>query len=264
MPPRRNCYSAIVDGVSVLERFDEELRNDPPPEAGTRFETVGGVVRAIGHYAWIIYSKLSEASADRAIAEQVAYFTSLGQEVEWKVYGHDRPPDLGARLAAHGFEAGETETLMAFDLGWDMPPAVHHPDIEIRRVRDDAGLNDLIAVSSEAFGRDPSRIAALSRARLHDPTLGLFVAYADGEPAAAGRLEMPPGRSFAGLWGSGTRPAFRGRGIYRALVAARAREAKRLGFRYLNTDARDTSRPILERLGFVPVTTITAWILQPL
>ncbi len=152
---------------------------------------------------------------------------------------------------------------MAFDLGWDIPPAVPHPDIEIRRVRDDAGLNDLIAVSSEAFGRDPSKMGALFRARLRDPTLGLFVAYADDEPAAAGRLEMPSGRSFAGLWGSGTRPAFRGRGIYRAMVAARAREAKRLGFRYLYIEARDTSRPILERLGFMPVTTITAWILRP-
>ncbi len=84
-----------MDSVSILERFDAELRSDPPPEAGTRFEAMGGVVRAVGYYAWIIYSKLSEASADRAIVEQVAYFTSLGQEVEWKVYGHDRPPIWG-------------------------------------------------------------------------------------------------------------------------------------------------------------------------
>ncbi len=78
-----------------------------------------------------------------------------------------------------------------------------HPDIEIRRVRDDAGLTDLIAVSSEAFGRDQSKMGALFRARLRDPTLGLFVDYADDEPAAAGRLEMPSGRSFAGLWAAG-------------------------------------------------------------
>lgn len=251
-----------MDSLSILERFDAEMRIDPAPEAGVRFEGLGGVVRAVGQYACIGYSKLSEASANRAIEDQVAYFTALGQEVEWKVYGHDRPRDLGARLAAHGFEADETETVMVFDLARDMP-AKPKLDVEIRRIRDEAGLNDLIAVTSEAFGRDERRRADRFRTRLDDPTLGLFVAYADGVPVAAGRLEMPCGRSFAGLWGGGTVPAFRGRGIYRALVAERAREAKRLGYRYLNVDARDTSRPILERLGFVPLITVTGWVLRP-
>jgi len=226
-------------------------------------EAVGGVVRAVGHYACIGYSKLSEASADRAIEDQVAYFTSLGQEVEWKVYGHDRPGDLGARLAARGFQPDETETLMVFDLALEPPPARPDREVDIRRVRDEAGLGDLLAVSSKAFGRDENRKAEPFRARLADPTLGLFVAYADGAPVAAGRLEMPPGRSFAGLWGGGTVPDFRGRGIYRALVASRAQEARRRGYRYLNIDARDTSRPILERLGFVPLITVTGWVLRP-
>ena len=35
------------------------------------------------------------------------------------------------------------------------------------------------------------------------------------------------------------------------------------GFRYLETDASDDSRPILERLGFVPVTTTTPYIWSP-
>lgn len=251
-----------VDDLSILERFEAE-RVDPAPEAGTRFEAAGGVMRAVGHSACIFHSKLSEADADRAIEDQVAYFTQLGQGVEWKVYGYDRPADLGARLAARGFVAGEPETLMAFDLTRDMPRTTPNARIEIRRIRDEPGLNDLIAVHAEAFARGGQRMADLFRGRLADPTLGLFVAYADGEPVAAGRLELPPGRSFAGLWGGATVPAFRGRGIYRALVAARAREARRLGYRYLRVDARETSRPILKWLGFVPLTTITEWVLRP-
>ncbi len=106
-----------MDRASILERFDAEMRIDPAPEAGIRFEAVDGVVRAVGDYACIGYSNLSEADADRVIAAQVSYFTGRIQEVEWKVYGHDRPRDLGARLAAHGFEADEAETLMVFDSG---------------------------------------------------------------------------------------------------------------------------------------------------
>ncbi len=252
-----------MDASSILERFDAEMRIDPAPEAGTRLEVVGGVVRAVGRYAGITDTKLSEASADRAIEDQVAYFTSLGQEVEWKVYGHDRPRDLGARLAAHGFRADEAETLMVFDLARGIPPAMPAPDIEIRPVRDEAGFNDLIAVRSEALGRNESTMAHLFLPRLGDPTLRLFVAYAGGVPVATGRLEMPLDRSFAGLWGGATVPAFRGRGIYRMLVAERAGEAQRRGYRYLRVDARDTSRPILERLGFVPLTTVTGWVWKP-
>ncbi|HKV70096.1 MAG TPA: GNAT family N-acetyltransferase [Gemmatimonadales bacterium] len=247
----------------MLKRFDAELRIDPVPEAGTRFEAIGGVVRATGKSAGIVYWELSEADADRTIEEQVAYFRSLGQEVEWKVYGHDRPRDLGARLAAHGFEPRAPETLMVCDLAGGVQSAPPNLDIEIRCVRDDAGLHDLVAVASDAFGRDFRARFDRFRLRLGDPTLGLFVAYAGGVPVAGGRLEMPPGRSFAGLWGGGTVPTFRGRGIYRTLVAARAREAARQGFRYLTVDAGSASRPILERLGFVPLSTITEWVRQP-
>ena len=44
--------------------------------------------------------------------------------------------------------------------------------------------------------------------------------------------------------------AWRGRGIYRALVAHRASLAVKRRRRYLEVDASDDSRPILERLGY--------------
>jgi GNAT superfamily N-acetyltransferase len=70
-------------------------------------------------------------------------------------------------------------------------------------------------------------------------------------------MEFHRGTEFASLWGGGTVRAFRGRGIYRALVAHRARLAAERGFRYLQVDASAESRPILERLGFVQLTTTT-------
>jgi len=98
--------------------------------------------------------------------------------------------------------------------------------------------------------------------RLQDPTLVLMVAYADGEPAATGRLETPKGTPFADLGDGGVVPRCRGTGLYRALVADRAAEAVRRGARYLYVNAWETSRPILERLGFEPLTTRCVWTLK--
>ena len=87
------------------------------------------------------------------------------------------------------------------------------------------------------------------------------MAWLDGVPISSGRLELAPGKAFAGLYGGGTVPTQQGRGVYRALVAARATEARRRGHRFLTVDARETSRPILERLGFRPLDTIRDWVL---
>ena len=49
-----------------------------------------------------------------------------------------------------------------------------------------------------------------------------YVAYADGHPAAAAWTQVSgPRTPFLGLWGGATLPEHRGRGFYRALVAAR-------------------------------------------
>jgi predicted GNAT family acetyltransferase len=69
-----------------------------------------------------------------------------------------------------------------------------------------------------------------------------------------------PGTRFAGIWGGSTRPEWRGRGIYRALTAERARSALRTGTRYINSDSTEFSRPILERSGFVKVSTTTPYV----
>jgi N-acetylglutamate synthase-like GNAT family acetyltransferase len=88
----------------------------------------------------------------------------------------------------------------------------------------------------------------------------LWVAEADGEIVSAGRLEPVPATEFAGIWGGATRPEWCGRGIYRALTAARARSALVLGKRLIHSDSTENSRPILERAGLVKVSTTTPYL----
>ena len=73
-----------------------------------------------------------------------------------------------------------------------------------------------------------------------------------------------PGAEFARLWGGSTLAAWRGRGIYRALAARRAALATAEGVRHLQVDASDDSLRILERLGFIAVTTTTPYVWTPL
>jgi GNAT superfamily N-acetyltransferase len=71
----------------------------------------------------------------------------------------------------------------------------------------------------------------------------------DGEPAgAAGMSLYPPAAAI--LQGGAVRPKFRGRGIYRALVAARQEIARQDNVDGLTVWGGDMSAPILEGLGF--------------
>lgn len=254
--------SALNDPFRVLRQYDAEMRADPPPEPGVSRTWSGGVLRATGRYDCIGYTALAGADVDREIATQVEFFRTLGRPVEWKLYGHDQPSDLADRLTQAGFKPAETEHFMVLDLKAGAIEDVRGDGITVRQVRDLAALQEFVDVNSAAFERDASWALKSFRDRLADPTCALHVAYDGGKPVATGRLELPPGRSFASIWSGCTLPTHRGRGIYRMLVAARAWEALWRGYRYLTVDARDTSCPILERLGFVELTTVTDWMLE--
>jgi hypothetical protein len=202
------------------------------------------------------FSTFSAADADAAVAAQVAHYRALGVEVEWKLFRHDQPADLMDRLARHGFEIGPCETVVVLNLkdrpAWiDDPPP--HP---VTPVQDFSQLDIYRRVEQEVFPESGQyAFNQLSRDIHAGSTRQIgYVAFVDGCPASIGRLETDPESLFGGLYGGGTVERFRGRGLYRAIVAARARQAINLGIRYLIVDALPTSRPILEKLGFIRLT----------
>ncbi|GAA0918377.1 GNAT family N-acetyltransferase [Nonomuraea longicatena] len=227
--------------------FDTQLRlNARPDTPGDRVEHTGTVVRHLGSWNAVLWSQLSEDEADAEIAAQIAYFGE--REFEWKLYDRDQPADLPERLRAAGFTAGEPETLMVADtarLACDATP----PDgITLREVRDEADVDLMVEVGARAFGSTPTAQRERLLAELGSGVMVL--AMAGTEPVCAARLSLHPGTDFAGLWGGGTVPGWRGRGLYRTLVAHRARIAAARGYRYVHVEALPTSAPILARLGF--------------
>ncbi|MFI9151686.1 GNAT family N-acetyltransferase [Streptomyces sp. NPDC053367] len=258
-----------MDHAHALALYDREMREHARPDGpGARIERAGRVVRQVaGPLDWngVLWSRLDASDADAAIAEQVAHFGALGLEFEWKAYGHDRPDDLGDRLLAAGFTAEAEETLMIGEAaGLDL--TAREPDgVRVVPVTDARGVDLVAGVHEEVFGTDASRLRHRMLAQLAatPDTLLAVLALAGDEPVSAARMELVPGTGFAGLWGGGTLPAWRGRGIYRSLVAHRARAALSRGYRYLQVDASDQSRPVLERLGFAPLTTTTPYVRTP-
>ncbi|MER6119518.1 GNAT family N-acetyltransferase [Streptomyces sp. NPDC001743] len=256
----------------LLAVFDREMREQARPDGpGVRVERTADVVRLVGtDHDWngVVWSSpdLDAARADAAIAAQVAHCTALGHgEFEWKLYAHDRPADLGARLRAAGFVAGEPETLLVAPVA-DQPRTVRLPEgVRLRGVRDEADVELMARAHEQAFGSDSSRLRHQVLARLRDDPdhfVGV-VAMAGDEPVSSARMELYRGTGFAGLWGGGTVGAWRGRGVYRALVAFRAQIAAERGYRYLQVDATEDSRPILQRLGFTALGTTTPYVYRP-
>lgn len=214
---------------------------------------------------------LTGAELDALIGRQRDLFTARGEAVEWKLHGHDQPADLPQRLRAAGFEPEEQETVvigLAAPLA-ALPSAGLSAGVQLREVRQRVDLDRIMRMEEAVWGGDHSwHAAALEEEIATDPD-GITVVVAETGPGpddpvvSAGWVRYVPGTGFATLWGGSTRPEWRGRGIYRALVAHRARLAVERGFTHLQVDASDDSRPILQRLGFVAVTTTTPYVFRP-
>jgi GNAT superfamily N-acetyltransferase len=248
----------------ILARYDSEMRWAPPPVPRHRILREDGLIVLLGEQRTMVWGEIDPARAPSLVSRWATESRAGGRELEWKLYGHDRPAGLSAILESQGFQPQPLEILMAFDLRGPGSPTSPPPGVEIRRAVDRQGVEDAVAVEAQVSEGGGAGVRELMAGRWKDPEVVLLVAYRGAVPVGSGRVELPLSRSFASLWGGGTVPAERGIGIYRSLVDARAQIARARGFETLTVDARDdTSRPILERIGFVPLTRIEAWVLEP-
>lgn len=254
--------------------YDAQLREGLQllPVAGEAVERDGPLVRHLGRPrgGFVLYRDLAGLvgeELDELIARQVAVFAARGERIEWDLHGHDLPADLPDRLRAAGFvpEEAETGTILVAEVA-DVDAVPRLPaGVELREV---ATLHDFeriaelgLAVWGERLDWLPGFLAFEQAS--HPDALTVIVAEAGGTVVCADWIRFHAGTEFATLWGGATLAEWRRRGIYRATVAYRASLAAAHGFRYLATNATEDSRPILERLGFVPVTTTTPYVWTP-
>ena len=216
-----------MDSTEILSHFDEQMRRRPAPDS--LFVSEG-------------WSAVLWRPDDGNVEPLVARMRELPGHVEWKYYSHDGP-ELRESLVAAGLEPDDEETVVVAEVASIPPPP---DDVELRIVTD-----EFVDLAASVFG---------DRFELPDRAVAV-VALVDGQLVSGGRVDFEDDVEFAGLFGGITLPEFRGRGLYRATVAKRAELARERGYRWLYSDALPTSRPILERVGFVPMTTTTPFVI---
>ena len=263
----------VGEADSLLDLYDAQLRAhvpDPLPD-GVTVERDGPLVRTFGFgdHGWVEYrdlGDLTEAELDRLIHAQIARFAERDEPFEWKFHSHDRPPFLEQRLAAAGFVPEELETVVIAQTASLVDGAPVPAGVALREVGDRVDLERIGELEAAAWGHSGESWypVTLEQELAADPAgLSIFVAEAEGLVVSAGWVRFPSGTDFGTLWGGATLPAWRGRGVYRALVRRRAQLAAERGRRYLQVDASADSRPILERLGFQAVTQTRPYVWSP-
>lgn len=261
--------------AELLAEHDAIMREGGPPPAGWQAEWDGPVLRHwCGTDAFVVFSRLTPENADAAVAAQRDWARDRGLTLEWKLYGHDGPADLPARLVAAGYVPEPTETLLVASVadlaerlaGTGPPPGVH-----LREVAGRAELARMAELNEAVWGEPVQDWSdALVAEKEADPASMRFVfaEAADGTLVCSARLQLhthtaEPGSGprFGSLWGGGTRPGWRGKGVYKSTVARRVDWAVEARCRWLVVDASSDSRPILQRLGFVSLTTTTPYMI---
>lgn len=256
----------MTDAAQYLRAYDEQLRTDAEMAGALSVKRIGPLFLAMfdAGTGFVTYRNLDAVASqetERLIKTALEYFRTKTQvtEIEWKTRGHDNAPGLDEALRANGFRAQDSESIMIGPLEALTRDAPTPSGVTIRQITAQHHIRALSAMLSEASGTAQSAESLMERIAGNGGTQ-LWVAEIDGKMVSAGRLEPVTGTEFAGIWGGATLKEFRGRGIYRALTAARARAALAQGKTLVHSDSTEFSRPILERSGLSKVSTTTPYL----
>lgn len=163
-------------------------------------------------------------------------------------------PDLGRR----GWQLSGHPPVLVRPAG--PPPPPPDTDVEVVEVQDSAALDAWQDVVVRGYPLDALRDGSGAPTRYLDERIldpgrhRLWLGILHGRPVAAGAAHVSAGMTVFAM--GATLPAARGRGAWNALAARRLAACPELPAASLFSD---WSRPLAERLGFVPLHRWTLW-----
>ncbi|HEV2593272.1 MAG TPA: hypothetical protein VGU02_15425 [Gaiellaceae bacterium] len=190
---------------------------------------------------------------DEVIEEIRATLRERGRpSCAWEIGSHATPADLPEQLLARGF-TDDAHTPLAIGMALTEEPGAAPDGVEVKIVETDEEYWESERIAQISFGED---VPAERKPYVPSAANPIYIALIDGQIVA--RASAAHGEHGVTLFGGATLPDARGRGAYRALVAARWRDAAERGTPLVVTQAGEMSRPILARLGFHEVGTVRA------
>ena len=263
-----------VSPIELLAAYDAQLRGRVPEQLpeGEVAERDGPLVRFYGGpggQGWVLYRDLGGlegAALDELIARQVAFFAGRGERFEWKHHGHDLPADLPERLRAHGLRArghrDDRDRAGGRDRRRAGPARGRHAarGHGARRLRADRGDGDARSGATSTSWLPDMLESERPSTRTRSRSSSRRPARPSSAPPGSGSSRARSSRRSGAARRSRTGAARHLPGHRRVPREPRRSSAASV---YLETDASDDSNPILQRLGFVPVTTTTPYIWKP-
>ncbi len=191
--------------------------------------------------------------ADRIIEETLNYYRAARTKaVMWWIGGQTQPPEIGAKLEAHGFEKAYDSPAMAVDVHHMDETSTTPPNFRITVVTAEAEVRTWATTFATSFNQptavgDAWRDATLRRGRAHMPWT-LYLGWLDDVAVATGMLFY--GAGIAGIYGIGTLPEARGKGIGKAITLRPLIDARAAGYHIGALFASPSGYPIYQKIGF--------------
>lgn len=199
----------------------------------------------------VALSQLAAADVDRVVDETVATYAAHRVPFKWAVGPLTEPADFGAALDRHGFTSYPVRGMAIEPTQWT-PRPLRGVSVELVSEANLAEYYDTWSRGWDVVSPDPAEWRAEHTRAIATGRFHFYLARVDGEPAGTAGFIMKPRCAY--LIGGNVLPAFRSRGLYRALLDARLAAVASRGIPLAVTHAREaTSAPILERLGFESV-----------
>ena len=245
-----------MDKTLLIEENGAEFLMTLGRAAGAEERDDGRVRWAIGnspidYHNCVVHAALTQNEADREIEASLQRMREHEVPGSWHVGPSMRPPDLGRRLIAHGFEYGGDDIGMAVDLS-ALPHEVPVPDdFVIERVRDEAELAAWVEALGSGFGEGPVEaewVGEMYRRLGFEGPWRHYLGRVDEEPVATATSFF--GAGVAGIYFVCTVERARRRGIGARITLAALSEARDLGYSVGVLGSSEMGYPVYRGLGF--------------
>ncbi|WP_321477977.1 GNAT family N-acetyltransferase [uncultured Paludibaculum sp.] len=221
---------------------------------GAEIEQADGVATMLGHVPlpFFNFSVIDRPLADaddlrgalaviRKRASACEYASMTGLCDAWA------PVDWVRVAAEEGFAVAMNTTGM--EAPQLLPPRRPLPDLDLRRVNDEATARDLAMVNAAAYGMPGELFECMCNLYLwHEDSHG-YVGYAEGRAVTAAAAFPVAGTVYMAL--VATLPEAHGKGYAEAVMRHAIAEAQRaMGFSRVTLHATDMGQPLYQAMGF--------------